>query len=107
MDGEIHEVTTNNFEQMCMYTPDFFYDNPEMQLKDIYSLLRYKQINKAFALEELERAVESLDEAHPLTPIVKNIVYLGLPASLKKVFAEKNGKENKKLPAPDIDKQGE
>lgn len=54
MDGEIHEVTTNNFEQMCMYTPDFFYDNPEMQLKDIYSLLRYKQINKAFALEELE-----------------------------------------------------
>ncbi len=54
MDGEIHEVTTNNFEQMCMYTPDFFYDNPEMQLKDIYSLLRYKQYNKAFALEELE-----------------------------------------------------
>ncbi len=37
-------------------------------------------------LEELGEAAEELDPAHVLTPIVKNIIYLGLPASLGRVL---------------------
>ena len=36
-------------------------------------------------LEPLGEAAEELDKSHPLTPIVKNIVYLGLPAAMKRV----------------------
>ena len=35
-------------------------------------------------LEPLGDAAEELDRCHPLTPIVKNIVYLGLPDAMKK-----------------------
>ena len=48
------------------------------------------------ALSELERAVETLDGGHPLTPIIKNIVYLGLPASLRRVLSGKDKTDNKK-----------
>ena len=37
-------------------------------------------------LEPLGEAVEALDPGHVFTPIVKNIVYLGLPASLGRVL---------------------
>ena len=40
-------------------------------------------------LAPLEDAVEALDTAHPLTPIIKNIVYLGLDASLGKILSGK------------------
>ena len=36
-------------------------------------------------LESMGDAAEELDPAHPLTPIVKNIVYLGLPAMMKRI----------------------
>jgi len=36
-------------------------------------------------LEPLGDAAETLDGKHPLTPIVKNIIYLGLPAAMKRV----------------------
>lgn len=36
-------------------------------------------------LEPLGEAAEELDPAHPLTPIVKNIVYLGLPAAMERI----------------------
>lgn len=46
-------------------------------------------------LEALGEVAEDLDPAHVFTPIVKNIVYLGLPASLGRVLdgrkAEKTG----------------
>lgn len=35
-------------------------------------------------LEPLGEAAEELDGSHPLTPIVKNIIYLGLPDAMKK-----------------------
>lgn len=44
-------------------------------------------------LEPLGEAAEELDPAHPLTPIVKNIVYLGLPAAMERVCAGKNEKK--------------
>jgi len=37
-------------------------------------------------LERLGEAVELLDQSHVMTPIIKNIVYLGLPASMRKVL---------------------
>lgn len=50
-------------------------------------------------LEPMGEAADALDSAHPLTPVVKNIVYLGLPAELRRVLsgersrADKAGKE--------------
>lgn len=51
------------------------------------------------SLEELGRAVETLDGAHPMTPIIKHIVYVGLPSSLERVLSgrTKNEKENEDL----------
>ncbi|MBQ2725975.1 MAG: hypothetical protein IJF78_09725 [Clostridia bacterium] len=40
-------------------------------------------------LEPLGEAAEELDGKHPLTPIVKNIVYLGLPAAMERVCSGK------------------
>ncbi len=37
-------------------------------------------------LETLGKAADALDESHVMTPIIKNIVYLGLPASMKRVL---------------------
>jgi hypothetical protein len=37
-------------------------------------------------LEALGEAVEMLDASHEMTPIVKNIVYLGLPAAIKRIL---------------------
>ncbi len=37
-------------------------------------------------LEGLGRAADRLNPSHPLTPIVRNIVYLGLPASMQRVL---------------------
>lgn len=37
-------------------------------------------------LEELGAAVEMLDESHEMTPIIKNIVYLGLPSAMKRIL---------------------
>ena len=36
-------------------------------------------------LEPLGTAADELDTDHPLTPIVKNIVYLGLPAAMERI----------------------
>lgn len=47
------------------------------------------EISLPLDLEGLGRAADRLPElnaAHPLTPIVQNIVYLGLPASMKRVL---------------------
>ncbi len=50
-------------------------------------------VSAPLSLEEAGEAVEELDREHPLTPIVQNIVYLGLPASLRRVLSgEKKGK---------------
>lgn len=47
-------------------------------------------------LEEMGRAADRLDPSHPLTPILKNIVYLGLPAMLRRVLSgEKNAAEER------------
>lgn len=43
------------------------------------------------SLEALEEAVETLDKAHPLTPVIRHIAYVGMPASLERVF---DGKKN-------------
>ncbi len=40
-------------------------------------------------LESLGQAAEELDPTHILTPIVKNIIYLGLPASLNEILEKK------------------
>lgn len=49
------------------------------------------------SLEELGRAAETLDDSHPMTPIVKHIVYIGLPYSLRRVLdgrrSERKGSE--------------
>ncbi len=37
-------------------------------------------------LEALGEAVELLDPKHEMTPIIKNIVYLGLPAAMKRIL---------------------
>lgn len=37
-------------------------------------------------LEELGYAVEMLDPNHEMTPIIKNIIYLGLPAAMKRIL---------------------
>ncbi|MBP3378654.1 MAG: hypothetical protein J6L96_07880 [Clostridia bacterium] len=37
-------------------------------------------------LEALGETVELLDPAHEMTPIIKNIVYLGLPAAMKRIL---------------------
>ncbi|MGN1346941.1 MAG: DUF5685 family protein [Eubacteriales bacterium] len=44
------------------------------------------EISLPLDLEGLGRAAEQLDASHPLTPVVKNIVYLGLPASMRRVL---------------------
>ena len=46
------------------------------------------------SLEPLGEAAEKLDRSHPLTPIIKNIVYLGLPASLERVLTGKKEHRN-------------
>ena len=38
-------------------------------------------------LEKMGEAADRLDPAHPLTPVVRNIVYLGLPAMLRRVLS--------------------
>jgi len=40
-------------------------------------------------LEPLGEAAEELDKSHPLTPIVRNIVYLGLPAAMERICSGK------------------
>ena len=55
-------------------------------------------------LEPLGEEADSLDPAHPLAPVVKNIVYLGLPSVLNRVLSgegkgkRKAGKEGIALP---------
>ena len=44
-------------------------------------------------LAPLEDALERLDNTHPLTPIIKNIVYLGLDKSLEKILSGRNKTE--------------
>ncbi len=43
-------------------------------------------------LEALGEAVEELDGGHPLTPIVKNIVYLGMTAAMERIL-DKQGRK--------------
>lgn len=43
------------------------------------------------SLDALGEAVESLDPTHPMTPVIKHIAYVGMPASLERVF---DGKKN-------------
>ena len=53
-------------------------------------------VSAPIALESVGEAAERLDPGHILTPIVKNIVYLGLPASLRRVLngeGKERGKE--------------
>ena len=38
-------------------------------------------------LEETGQAADRLDPSHPLTPVIRNIVYLGLPAMLRRVLS--------------------
>lgn len=45
------------------------------------------EISLPLDLEPLGHAVDRLDRDHPLTPIVLNLVYLGLPAAMKKVLS--------------------
>lgn len=48
-------------------------------------------------LSLLEKYIERLDKSNPYTPIIKNIVYLGLPASLNRILSgEKRKTENKR-----------
>ena len=49
------------------------------------------------SLESLGDAVERLDQSHPMTPIIKHIVYVGLPASLERVFTGNHEKDKDKL----------
>lgn len=49
-------------------------------------------------LEPLGEAAEELDPAHPLTPIVKNIVYLGLPAAMERICEGKSAEHKKFTP---------
>lgn len=51
------------------------------------------EISLPLDLEGLGRAADRLDADHPLTPIVRNIVYLGLPASMKRVLYGKQSDE--------------
>ena len=44
------------------------------------------EISLPLDLEGLGRAADRLDRNHPLTPIVRNLVYLGLPASMRRVL---------------------
>ena len=44
------------------------------------------EISLPLDLEGLGRAADRLDRGHPLTPIVRNLVYLGLPASMRRVL---------------------
>ncbi len=44
------------------------------------------EVSLPLDLEELGRAAEALDPGHPFTPVVRNIVYLGLPASMRRVL---------------------
>ncbi len=44
------------------------------------------EVSLPLDLEGLGRAADRLNAAHPLTPIVRNLVYLGLPASMRRVL---------------------
>lgn len=44
------------------------------------------EISLPLELETLGKLADMLDAGHPFTPIVKNLVYLGLPASMKRVL---------------------
>ncbi len=44
------------------------------------------EISLPLDLEGLGQAADRLDRGHPLTPIVRNLVYLGLPASMRRVL---------------------
>lgn len=44
------------------------------------------EISLPLDLEGLGRAADRLERTHPLTPIVRNLVYLGLPASMRRVL---------------------
>ncbi len=44
------------------------------------------EISLPLDLEGLGRAADRLDRGHSLTPIVRNLVYLGLPASMRRVL---------------------
>ena len=44
------------------------------------------EISLPLDLEGLGRAADRLNREHPLTPIVRNLVYLGLPASMRRVL---------------------
>lgn len=48
------------------------------------------EISLPLDLERLGKLADSLDAEHPFTPIVQNLVYLGLPASMKRVLYNKN-----------------
>ena len=46
------------------------------------------RVSVPLSLEEAGRAADSLDAEHPLTPVIRNIIYLGLPAALHRVLGD-------------------
>ncbi len=60
------------------------------------------EISLPLDLEGLGRAADRLDRGHLLTPIVRNLVYLGLPASMRRVLY---GKEPDKDGLPGLDEK--
>ena len=55
------------------------------------------------SLEPLSDAVEKLNPTHPLTPIVKNIVYLGLPCSADRIISGKARDKKEKRRSTEAD----
>lgn len=111
--GELAEVigrSTGRFLYLCDAADDLTSDaaagryNPlltgwgELALTDgAMSPLVRESLETAFPmdLERLGEAAEHLSPDHEMTPIVKNIIYLGLPAAMKRVLSGRDGGERK------------
>jgi hypothetical protein len=48
------------------------------------------EVSLPLDLEALGRAADRLNPEHPLTPVVRNIVYLGMTASMRRVLYGKD-----------------
>ncbi len=62
------------------------------------------RISLPLTLSEMGEAAEALDPSHPMTPIIKNIVYLGMPRTMDNILG-KTGKKSESTPKGSLEQR--
>lgn len=92
-DDMTEDIRKNRYNPIALGWGELALDHETGKMSDI--VRESIKTSAPLDLETLAEAVEKLNDHHVMTPIVKNIVYLGLPAAMDKAVSDKNDKINR------------